>query len=285
MSLMKLEEVRIQPYETTALPEGYEFASERRGRKNPVVSPWNWFARYNTPGHFIVHKLTTSPQGLTIDELKALVGTETTEVDKVLEIFRSGAARFAGWDLIVDSATKTRYQLIWRNPAEFYAVEQGLTVDPATVETYKAPLYVTQVPALIEAANKPAAPPKEKAVRAPREKKNAPASNAPTAPAGGYLAEYDKYGLRQEILTLINQFVDEKSSVTPKGAEAPINVRQAIADSIDKSGLEGSSVVEFIAFCQKESAIKAGLYRGLKELVKKYAGLKAQATPAPEAAA
>lgn len=274
MSLLKLEEVRLSKYDTMEVPAGFQLTSERKGRRAPVVSPWNWYARYNHPGHFVVHKLTTSPQGITIDELKALMPTELekAEVDKVLAIFRSGSARFAGWDLAADVATGTRFMLIYRDPREFYAKEQNLTIDLATVEEVKPASYVTQVPALLAIQNAPLVEKAPKAPRAPKAE-GATGSVAAAPAVASFMAEYAKAGLVYKINATIANFVDAASTIKRKGAaegDSQVNVREEFASLIDKFGLEGPKFVDFIAYAQKESAVKAGFYKGCKELAKEY---------------
>src|SRR5690606_13489207 len=97
-SLMKPENVRLTPYETTQVPEGFEIITERKGRRAPVVSPWNWYARYTHPGHFIFHHLANTPGGVTADDLKAMIPDEAmkAEVDKTINLLKAGTARFAG---------------------------------------------------------------------------------------------------------------------------------------------------------------------------------------------
>lgn len=280
--MLKLEEVRIAKYEPQELPAGFKFASERKGKRAPIPFPWNWFGRWDTPKHFVFHKLANAlPNGVTADEIKALMEEKDRPVvDEIVAQFKGSTPRHTGWDVIVREDNEAVMALIYRDPRTHYVKEQAIEGDFSNVQEQSAPAYVTRVPQMLEELRnpKPKTEPKPKA-----EKKAKESAPAPAAPAGGFLKALEgikvavEGGTEVGLMDVINTFVAADATYTEKGSDTPINVRAKLAEIVDAVGLEGGQFTDFIARRQKDGLVKAGLYKVCKDIAGKY---KASLQPA-----
>jgi hypothetical protein len=268
MTALKAEEVRLVPFETTPVPEGWKIVSDRKSKKLPEVSPHNWYGRPETVKHFIFHQFATTVNGLTIDEIKAMVQEdEYPAVEEVFKLLKRGAS-FAGWDLISPENDESRYRAIWRDPRTHYAVEQGLG-DQSNARVVPDPRYYTSFNKKPEAS----APKEPKAPKAPRAKSSSTKQEAAVnTPEGGYLKAYEAAGVREPLEEVVNNLVDASVNFIEviEKVETPFNVRQRLMEIVDKYGLEASNFVDFVARHQKEGAIKAGFYKQCKDFAKRY---------------
>lgn len=171
--MLKLEDVRLIPYGSVdQVPAGWKLVvAVSRGKKPkaPIVSPWNWYSRFQSFAHELFAKLVETEAGLTIDEVRAVaVGDPENEAKsvEVLKVFQAGQARPMGWDLITDEATGTRFRIIYRDPRVHYVKEQGMEGDFSGAKIYE-PLYLDKVRAMIEEIRNPKPPVEPK----PRVKK------------------------------------------------------------------------------------------------------------------
>jgi len=272
--MVKLEEVRLTPYETTAIPAGMTIVSVNKSRRIPIRGGWNWYSRWDSVGHYVHHALADAltKGGITVDELKANVPEEKRpEVDRIVKIFKDGVASFCGWDLVAD-ASGNKMALVFRDPVEFYAKEHNVTFQPEEVKLAPTPSYVKQVPQLIEEAKNPK-PVKEpsapRAPRAPRAKSEAKPSSA--QPTGGYVKALEAVDVN--FGHLVSQYVEQNATIKLKNAkegDAPVNVREHMTSLFDQYGAEGGPFIDFLGYAQSQSVVKTGLFKLVKESWKKY---------------
>lgn len=255
---MELSKVRLTPYPETAIPEGWEpTAKKSTSKRDPLPQPYSWYGRTDSVQHDTFAALAETETGLTIDSLKALTKNPDADgpvVEKVVKDLSGGMCRHCGWDLITKDGL---YRLIWRDPRVVWVEAQGLTgKDFAAIPVY-VPDFIKRSEKSIAAANAPKpekapkAPKEPKAPKAPKEGGAAPAP-AEAAP-GDQLAKIAAAGKMGELDESIVAFCDP-------------TVHEPIKAFIDQWGLEGNRVIEHIADLQRNSMIKSGFYKKLKDL-------------------
>jgi len=314
---LKLEDVRLTPYdETPVIPEGFKLVGTGKTKRAPYISQYSWYENPKGDMHEAFHVLAMAPKvnpaGYTLQELQDRFPEQKTkdEVAKMISMFSSRANSFTGWDLISDGKESPHFMMIWRDPRVHYVAEMGLTGDFSGT-LVRDPNYIKKVPDWIAAANAPKPVKEPKAPKAPAAAKapgtgrgrkkatvdataNGAAVPAGPAPEGGYIALYKTIpatlaGVEGatigEILNIaVSRFIEPAANQSTEWGDDPsVKVVDRFLQIIDQGGLEAGSLIDFVTHYQNDNAIRAGLYRIVKDLAEVY-GKHVHGAAAPVAA-